>query len=105
MDDNNAASIGFQVWLAFMAVFALMGYPIVLSATLGAIAGFFAGLIRFYVDPENLTILETKKDPPPHHSRLFNLDRFRRKSGERAESNNRGRRLGRKRGVQTSRKR
>lgn len=62
MESNNAFSIGLQIWLIFLVLFFLMRYPVPISVLLGGIIGLFGGVIRYFVQPENQTLPQERKD-------------------------------------------
>jgi hypothetical protein len=44
---NDGFSTGLKVWMLFLLTFALLGYSVVLSIFLGALAGLAAGIIAW----------------------------------------------------------
>jgi Sec-independent protein translocase protein TatA len=61
-NDDDWFGVGLQLWLIFMVLFFLLGYPAQLSIGLGAIGGLAGGFVSAYVRGKNQTPPSEAKD-------------------------------------------
>jgi hypothetical protein len=61
---NDGFSTGLKVWMLFLLVFALLGYSVVLSIFLGALAGLAAGVIAWGLQSKETLEGKPSEKPP-----------------------------------------